>query len=271
MRKALEKDPRRRSKRRGDAADLQNLRRARESGTVPATGSAAKPGPDSKETIRRLFVTANMPFRPKSRIAAIKWLAMALVAIAALVAITLYIRSPKSPPLVLSSLQITSDGISKRSLVTDGTRLYFSEYVSGHSVLRQVSTSGGETVTGHRHGQRRHLRFLPARSELLIKGVAEGSEMEWPVWILPLPAGTFGRWQASSHIVQSWSPDDQRVVYVEGRACMCAIRTNRFAGTRHRAGSSFCSAILSRWPSLAVHRSEHYPANYILMGGFVRR
>jgi len=28
---------------------------------------------------------------------------------------------------VISSLQITSDGLQKRSLVTDGTRLYFSE------------------------------------------------------------------------------------------------------------------------------------------------
>ncbi len=216
VRRALEKNPLQRYATAEEMrTDLQNLRRARESGTVPATGSAPKPGPDSKETIRRLFAAANMPVRPKSRIAVIKWLAMTLVAIAALVAIILYIRSPKSPPVVLSSLQITSDGVSKRSLVTDGTRLYFSEYLSGHSVLRQVSTSGGETapvpiamVSADIYD------FFPGRSELLIKGVAEGSETEWPVWILPLPAGTLRPVAGILAHGATWSPDGQRIVYV---------------------------------------------------------
>ena len=74
------------------------------------------------------------------------WLVMGVCAVAALVVTLLFMRSPGSPPVVISSLQITNDGISKRSLVTDGSRLYFSENVSGHSVLRQVSTSGGETA-----------------------------------------------------------------------------------------------------------------------------
>ena len=216
VRKALEKDP---AGRYAGAAemrtDLQNLRRAKESGQVLATGSATRPAPDSKETIRRIFATATPAVNPQSKVVAAKWLAMGLVAIAALVAIILFLRSPGAPPTVLSSLQITSDGTSKRSLVTDGSRLYFSEYLSGHSVLRQVSTSGGETapvpislVSADIYD------FYPGRSELLIKGVAEGSETEWPVWILPLPAGTLRPVGDILAHAATWSPDGQHIVYV---------------------------------------------------------
>jgi Tol biopolymer transport system component len=131
-----------------------------------------------------------------------------------LIGITLFIRLPESPPAVVSSLQITNDGTSKRSLVTDGARLYFSEYVSGHSVLRQVSTSGGETAPVPTSLASADIYdFYPGRSELLIKGVAEGSETEWPVWVLPLPAGSL---RAVGNILAhaaTWSPDGQHIVY----------------------------------------------------------
>ena len=71
---------------------------------------------------------------------------LAPIGVAALVALAVFMRPAESPPTVASSLQITNDGTSKRSLVTDGTRLYFSEYLSGHSVLGEVSTAGGETA-----------------------------------------------------------------------------------------------------------------------------
>jgi eukaryotic-like serine/threonine-protein kinase len=214
VRKALEKDPARRYTSAADMRnDLQNLRRATESGQAPATGS--RPAPDSKERIRSLFTTANMPYRPQARAGSAAKLAMAACAAAALVVVVLFMRSPASPPVVLSSLQITSDGISKRSLVTDGIRLYFSENVSGHSVLRQVSTSGGETapvpislVSADIYD------FYPGRSELLVKGIAEGSETEWPVWILPLPAGTLRQVGDILAHGAAWAPDGQHIVYV---------------------------------------------------------
>jgi hypothetical protein len=112
--------------------DLQRLRREIESGQTVTGASAARPVPDSKERIRALFATAHTAVHPQPKVSTTKWLVAGLIAIAALVAITLFLRSPESPPAVISSLQITNDGASKRSLVTDGTRLYFSEYVSGH-------------------------------------------------------------------------------------------------------------------------------------------
>jgi serine/threonine protein kinase/Tol biopolymer transport system component len=216
VRKALEKDPTQRYASAADMRnDLQNLRRATESGLALATGPAVKRAPDSKERIRSFFTTTATPLRPQARVGIAAKVAMAICAAAVLAVIVLFMRSPAAAPVVLSSLQITSDGVSKRSLVTDGTRLYFSENVSGHSVLRQVSTSGGETapvpislVSADIYD------FYPGRSELLVKGIAEGSETEWPIWILPLPAGTLrqvGNVQAHG---AAWAPDGQHIVYV---------------------------------------------------------
>ena len=127
----------------------------------------------------------------------------------------MFLRSPAAPPVVISSLQITSDGTSKRSLVTDGTRLYFSEYLGGHSVLRQVSTSGGETAVVPISLLSADIYdFYLGRSELLVKGVAEGSETEWPLWILPVPAGTLRPVGDILAHGATWAPDGQHIVYV---------------------------------------------------------
>ena len=131
-----------------------------------------------------------------------------------------------SPPVVVSSTQITNDGTSKRSLVTDGARLYFSEYLSGHSVLMQVSTSGGETAPVPTLLASADIYdFYPARSELLVKGAAGGTDTEWPVGILPLPAGSL---QPVGNILAhaaTWAPDGQHIVYAGSRVCIPATRT----------------------------------------------
>ncbi len=216
MRKALEKNPDRRYASAAEMrTDLQNLRRATESGLSEATRPAAKSAPDSKERIRSFFAAATTALKPQPRVGMAGRLVMAACAAAALVVLFLFLRSPQGPPAVISVLQITSDGTAKRSLVTDGSRVYFSEYLSGHSVLRQVSVSGGETapvpislVSADIYD------FFPGRSELLVKGVAEGSETEWPVWILPLPAGSLRQVGDILAHGATWAPDGQRIVYV---------------------------------------------------------
>ena len=115
---------------------------------------------------------------------------------------------------MISSVQITNDGTSKRSLVTDGTRLYFSEYLSGHSVLRQVSTSGGETAPVPTSLTSADIYDLyPGRSELLLKGMAEGSETEWPLWVLPVPGGSVRPVGNVLAHAATWAPDGKHIVY----------------------------------------------------------
>jgi eukaryotic-like serine/threonine-protein kinase len=216
VRKALEKDPGQRYQSAAEMrVDLQRLRRELESGQSSSGGTAARPSvPDSKERIRALFATAltTVHAQPKTRIG--PWLVAALVAAAALVGIVLWLRSSESPPVVISSLQITNDGMSKRSLATDGSRLYFSEYLSGHSVLMQASTSGGETAPVPTSLASADIYdFYPGRSELLVKGVAEGSETEWPVWVLPVPAGSLRPVGNILAHAAAWAPDGQHIVY----------------------------------------------------------
>ena len=215
VRKALEKDPGLRYQTAAEMrGDLQRLRRELESGVAVTIAPGERQVPDSKERIRALFAGSQTTTTPESKKKIAPWLVAGLVSLIILIALFVYLRSPEARPAVISSLQITNDGASKRSLVTDGTRLYFSEYVSGHSVLTQVSTSGGETAPVPSSLDSADVYDLfPGRSELLVKGVAEGSETEWPVWILPVPAGTIRQVGNILAHAAAWAPDGQHIVY----------------------------------------------------------
>jgi eukaryotic-like serine/threonine-protein kinase len=217
VRKALEKDPGDRYQSAAEMrGDLQRLRREIESGQAVTVAPVARPVPDSKDRIRAMFVTAHAAAaaEPKAKIA--PWLIAALIALVAFIAVIFFLRSPESPPVVISSLQITNDGASKRSLVTDGTRLYFSEHVRGHSVLMQVSSAGGETAPVPISLDSADVYdFFPGSSELLVQGTAEGSETEWPVWILPLPAGSLRRVGNILAHAAAWTHDGQAIVYAK--------------------------------------------------------
>src|SRR5579862_981729 len=73
------------------------------------------------------------------------WIGGAILLLLILAAATFLLRSPARIPRIAGSTQITRDGFSKSDLVTDGTRMYFSELLGERSILAQVSTTGGET------------------------------------------------------------------------------------------------------------------------------
>jgi serine/threonine protein kinase/Tol biopolymer transport system component len=219
VRKALEKDPAQRYASAADIrTDLQNLRRETESGRGFATGATA--GPDSKERIRSaLALAAATPAPAPSwpRTKPFIWGAFIIVAVLAILAAVRFFQSPQAPPRVVASVQVTNDGLPKRSLVSDGVRLYFSEYVGGHSVLMQVSTSGGDTASLPNPLPSADIYdILPGRSELLLRTGEVSAEPESPLWVLPLPGGSPRRVGDIVAHAATWTPDGHHIIYGNG-------------------------------------------------------
>jgi Tol biopolymer transport system component len=121
----------------------------------------------------------------------------------------------------LGSVQITNDGRQKiglisSSLATDGSRLYFNETAAGGFTLAQVSAAGGETASIPAPSQIPGLADIsPNRSELLIASFV-GTELEAPLWVLPVPAGAPRRLGDIIGHDGTWSPDSGEIVYARG-------------------------------------------------------
>src|SRR5262245_14233665 len=149
----------------------------------------------------------------------------ALLILAALIlsggSLTYFVLRPLPPPKVTAYTQITRDGLQKgsngfASLVTDGSRIYFSESVDEQRVIAQVSVTGGETVPIPAPLPAAHVKDIsPSRSELLVdSGVGVGFDS--PLWIVPVLGGAPRRvGEVMSHAA-AWTPDGQQIVYANG-------------------------------------------------------
>jgi eukaryotic-like serine/threonine-protein kinase len=205
--RALEKDPEKRYQTAAQMRDdLQSLQSS--TGIFSATGQA------SLSSISRLQ-TAVLPSPPRT--SSRRWLAVGAFGLLALLAATYFLWPRSSPPTVVGSVQITNDGFPKRSLATDGTRLYFSEYAEGHSILKEVSTSGGDTAPVQNPLTGADIYDFSVRnSQLLVRGSVEGSETESPIWMLPVPAGSPRRVGEILAHAAAWTPDAQHILYANG-------------------------------------------------------
>jgi len=148
-------------------------------------------------------------------------LALAVLTLS-LVGFIYFILKAPPPPKVTASPQITSDGRQKfwnlSSLVTDGSRLYF----SGGQGLAQVSSTGGETVALPASFPNADIRDIsPSRSELLVENRV-GSEFDAPLWVVPLLGGSPRRLGNLLGHAGTWSLDGQQIVYAYGSALYLA-------------------------------------------------
>src|SRR5262249_7402508 len=154
--------------------DLKNLKRDSASTAPPAVEA----------------VSSTSRFKRHRRGAFIVLTALML---AAIVLFYFFLRAPL-PTKVTAYNQITKDGLQKGdinnlSIVSDGTRLYFSERVGEQIVIAQTFVTGGETVTIPVPLQlARVMDISPSRSELLVDSGLELS-FEGPLWIVPVLGG----------------------------------------------------------------------------------
>ena len=177
----------------------------------------------SAETRTQSGLTSGVAHPPVAGIGKRGWFVITALGALALLAAAYLLRPPASPPAVVGSVQITNDGFPKRSLATDGARLYFSEYAGGHSVLREVSTAGGDTAPLQNPMPTADIYDFSLRSsQLLVRGSVEGSETESPIWILPVPAGSPRRVGSLLAHAAAWTPDGQHILYANGsRLYLC--------------------------------------------------
>ena len=206
VQKALEKGPDRRYQSAKEiSADLQSVKHAAE---IPG---------DNTEAWAPASITSAVAHSGTAGTRKKGWVAIAILVLLALLAGGYFLRPSSSPPTVVGSVQITNDGFPKRSLATDGSRLYFSEYAGGHSVLRQVSTVGGDAAPIPSTLSAADIYdFSQRNSQLLVRGSAEGSVTESPLWIVPVPAGSPRRIDEIVAHAATWTPDGQHILYASG-------------------------------------------------------
>jgi eukaryotic-like serine/threonine-protein kinase len=126
---------------------------------------------------------------------------------------TLWLQAPVPPQRILEVKQITSDGEPKFAFVTDGSRLYITEYVGSQLKVVQVSVNGGETAPVD----------IPLENPVAQDVSADGSELlvghltllATSYWSLPLPGGSPRRLGDFTAASASWGPDG-KLVFTKG-------------------------------------------------------
>jgi serine/threonine protein kinase/Tol biopolymer transport system component len=147
----------------------------------------------------------------------------AVIRVAVLLALAsvLWILTRPPVPRLVSVTQLTNDGTSKTlptvyyRVLTDGSRLYFTQLLGGSVSIAQVAVNGGRTVPFPAT-----LPFSfpyladvsPDHSQLLIIGF-NGSESEAPLWTVPSVGGDAQRVGTLIGHDAVWHPDGSKITF----------------------------------------------------------
>src|SRR5947208_13587784 len=115
---------------------------------------------------------------------------IAAIALAVLAVAAFYLRGPLPPPKIVGSTQLTSDGIAKGGLVTDGSRLYFVEFPGDHFIVSQVSIAGGQNAAiATSLANPIQLDVAHDSSQVVLLETRFG-QLDSQFWLQPLPTGS---------------------------------------------------------------------------------
>ncbi len=144
-----------------------------------------------------------------------------LLALSAGFALRRWSAAPSVPARVLDFAQLTSDGQAKYGrLLSDGSRIYFSEILPVGRILAQVSTKGGETTAIPTNvSDPRPADISPDGTELLIlSGEISKKEENYavPLWILPVAGGSARPVDSILASDAVWGDRAETIIYCNG-------------------------------------------------------
>ena len=176
-------------------ADLKRLKRDTTSGRVSVAVAAATQVPSGRR----------------------RWLWAAAPAAALFAAALFWFLIPASPPKVTGTTQITHDGFPMGNMLTDGARVYVTQWRPEGVMLAQVSSTGGETSAIPAPVKTMNIYDISAdHSQLLVGSLVPTGNRVTPLWALPLPAGSPRRLGDIEGSGGGWSRDGRQLVFIKG-------------------------------------------------------
>ena len=208
--KSLEKDRNLRYQHAGEIlTDLRRLKRDTDSERSAASARVVTPA--GAVALRRTPPTS-------------RWLiGLAGAAVIASGLLVYRLTPPLRPPKVLSSTQLTHDGLPKSPpVLTDGSRLYFTAEDGPY----ELSIAGGEPARLATPNMApfffNGLAAISADGSGLLLRSSEGFLWHGPLWVVPTVPGPGRRINGVTSSDAAWFPDGERIVYASGRALYVA-------------------------------------------------
>jgi eukaryotic-like serine/threonine-protein kinase len=220
--RAMEKDRNLRYQHASDMrAELQRLKRDTDSASSTITSSGS------------VHITSAMAARrpsPRKR-----WL-IGLTGPAVIVVglFAYWVTPPLSRPKVLSSAQLTYDGLPKAPpVLTDGSRLYFTA-TGPPSGAYELSIAGGSAARLPMPDMApflfESLTAISADGSRLLVQSSKGYLWRGPLWVIPTVSGPGHRINDVTSTDAAWLPDGEKIVYASGRTLYVA--NNNSTGSR---------------------------------------
>jgi len=126
-----------------------------------------------------------------------------------------YAAAASDAPTLAVASQITSDGLAKTGVFSDGSYLYVTESAAGHQVISRIVPGTGErTVVATPFPETRALDVSPDHASLLASPVKAGVRSQ-ELWAIPLSSAPAKRVGEIAVDDAAWSPDGGKLVFVK--------------------------------------------------------
>jgi len=143
------------------------------------------------------------------------WISVPLVLIVALLLGIFWWHRPLPQPRIVATRQLTHDGVRKRSLMTDGNRIYFVEEFWQTSRLAQVSVAGGEVSLINTGSSVPDLGDISPDGSELLGTIDVGKAFQEQICVFPVLTGVPRRIGGLIGHDPGWAPDG-KLLFVKG-------------------------------------------------------